>query len=457
MEGASDLVEPAPGRLVAELLGNAAFDAGLPVPGEEFVEEWQLVGDAGATLSRILESKEAGDRFLSFLFHDGVKSRVVWLSETHHLACYGPNTVRDYGSLPDYLSACRINGGYHEVLFIVYHDTGRYDINLGSFVTRNLAPELADAVLQWLAWNTGVTRLCVSGRATRASPTPRGYECFVSNSQSPRELHSGEIVEVSVDVGRVLASRCNRNVTLLVILRAWEDGGASLAEAMRANQAPAKLKAYVILRDAPFLAPAIEATECVEDLSLHLYIQDESLYIQDEFAVAPANHGDLWDAIGRNRGIRSLCVFASYGLSCNEVKAYLRAAMSCATLRTIHAESLLFDLSDDEVRECLLLVATLLRSSPTVTQINFSDQIREAHGVLLAHIEQLLQLNRFRPVVAALDDSENEDGTARARLRKISALLESEKVLGHPGFMFHLIKANKNLLLHGKGAGGAAK
>jgi hypothetical protein len=42
-------------------------------------------------------------------------------------------------------------------------------------------------------------------------------------------------------------------------------------------------------------------------------------------------------------------------------------------------------------------------------------------------------------------------------LGKISALLESEKVLGHPGFMFHLVKANKNLLLPEQGAGGAAE
>jgi hypothetical protein len=455
MDGVSDLVEPAPGRLVAELVDNVAFDAGaLPVPGEEFVEEWQLAGAGGegpgAMLSRILESKEAGDRVLSLLFHNGVKSRVVWLSETHYLLNTGRNGADDHGSLPHYLSSCRINGGGGGgggggVLFIVHHDSGQYNIALGSFVTRNPAPELADAVLQWLAWNTGVTRLCVSGRAT-----PRGYECFVSNSQSPRDLNSNGIGEVSADVGRVLAFRCNRNVRLLVFLQAWEDGGASLAEAMRANQAPARLSVHVILRDAPFLAPAIEATECVEDLSLQLCTQDE-------IAAASETHGDLWDAIGRNRGIRSLCVSAYYRLSFNEVKAYLRAAMSCATLRTIHADGLLFRLSDDEVRECLLLVATLLRSSPTVTQINFSYQIRETHGVLLAHIEQLLRLNRFRRVVAALDDRENEGGTARARLGKISALLESEKVLGHPGFMFHLIKANKNLLLPEQGAGGAAK
>jgi hypothetical protein len=456
MDGASDLVEPAPGRLVAELLDNVAFDAGaLPVPGEEFVEEWQLVGAGGegpgSTLSRILESKEAGGCLLSFLFHDGAKSRVVWLSETHHLACDGRNwSGGPEGSLPHYLSACRVNGGYdHEVLFIAGHDSGEYTIKLGSFVTRNLAPELADAVLQWLAWNTGVARLNVASRDNRASPTPRGYECFVSNSQSPRALVSGLYSEVSADVGRVLASRCNRNVRLWVCLPAWEDGGASLAEAMQANQAPAKLYVDVILGDAPFLVPAIEATECVEELFLGL--------IQDDLAAAPAIHGDLWNAIGRNRGIRSLCVTMYYSLSFNEVKAFWRAVMSCATLRTISVESLLFDLSDDEVLECLLLVITLLRSSPTVTQINFSHQIRETYGVLLAYIDQLLQLNRFRPVVAALDASENEDGTARARLGKISALLESEKVLGHPGFMFHLIKANKSLLLHGKGAGGAAK
>jgi hypothetical protein len=435
MEVVQDLVEPC--DRLREVI-TSTFMMFHSFPDAEFYDEYRVRADNNS-LGRIMESREAGDRFLTFLLNDATETRVVWITDTLFLLCEGPDSYWYDAGLGYVLQEMNFGGAHlsvtdHEFEYgIRLHDTSVTEVP-------DPAPAIFDTFLDVLARKTSVASVDLTDASRYA--TERGFEAFVTNSQSPRVLFLQ--THVSMDTGRILAFRCNRHIELRVGSSFTYDhvNVASLAEAISLDQGPASLDLVSLRHDsATLLGPAIATTSCLAKLTVTLGGWKHEMWLES-FA----------ESIGRSRGIRTLVGETPQyeRFTCNNVKLFWRSVMtSSTTIEAVDVQGICHAFPAEEKVECAQAVATALLANRVVTRIEYNPDNHDPE-VMRVRVLPLLRLNRLRPIVASLDDggSASADGARGASSScKLSALLESKIIRMRPELLFFLMKAQTNLLL----------
>jgi hypothetical protein len=400
-----------------------------PFPVDEVYDEYRVRADNGS-LGRILESRAAGESFLSFLLNDARESRVVWITDTHFLRCAGPNSYYEEGNMASFLE-----GNLDEEDLCVSHHQRTYTFALHDATgSEEACPPIFDSFLDVLAWWKSVEWVSLSTGSRHV--TERGFEAFVTNSQSPRVLFVQK--RVSTDAGRILAFRCNRHIELRVgsSMTYGHVNVASLAEAISLDQGPASLN--LSYDSATLLGPAIETTSCLTKLTVTLSGPKHETWLKS-----------LAESIGRSRGIRTLIGNTDWSFTFSDVKLFWRSVMTSSTIEAVDVRDIRHGFPAEEKVECAQAVATALLVNRVVTSIEFNPHNHDPE-VMRVRVLPLLRLNRLRPIVASLDDggSASADGARGASSScKLSALLESKMIRTRPELLFFLMKAQTNLLL----------
>jgi hypothetical protein len=163
-------------------------------PGDAYYREWQLRADTNA-LVRIVESSDVADRLFPFLLNDDPQTRIVWLSETHHLLCEGPNDYRDDASLSWFLDDMNCHGG-EMVLDLLLRDSSTwYHVVMDNFVGTlqpgsnqrefEEAPDLVTLLLQMTARDARIGHVQIEMRHETTVPVA-GLEYLRSTPNGPR-------------------------------------------------------------------------------------------------------------------------------------------------------------------------------------------------------------------------------------------------------------------------------
>jgi hypothetical protein len=217
-----------------------------------------------------------------------------------------------------------------------------------------------------------------------------------------------------------------------------------LAEAIRANQCPTRLTLHqIVLEGAGLLAPALEATTRIEELTLHVR--------------GYSTRKRLFRSIARNRSIRALVVKGEGRLLCSDVKCLWRSILKNATIQSVDASTLIdedstFTFSSSERRTCARAVVAAIRSNPHLTRFVYDPRIHDAH-IMESRVVPILLFNRFRPLVEALFDGSTYGDGGVGRERTVSALLGSPLVRRHPELLHVLVKASRDSLVPASGLG----
>jgi hypothetical protein len=416
----ADLVElvPDPERRFRECFVDDDDDEYFP--DEDGYREWRLRTGADQLLELLGRSPDTGDLLMNFLLNDAVESQVVWFSPNSALVCEGPDT-NDL----DYAAA-----EYHTKLFIYDSDSRRYRVFLITYGGGlSFEPRVLHALHVVVALGTRVAKVVMNlwDQEMYEGVVP-GIREYVSLARSRRTLEF--YCDISPETGRELAFHCNPVVELKAQITRWEDKGAALAEAMVANQCPARLSlSYWCDVHIVSLAPALAATTAVEELRIELpVVEDENL-----------------NAIRRNGSVRVLIATQHKVLKQRDAEAFWRAAFANGTVERIDVSGVADGVLSHSTRkrESSELIGTLLRSNPRITSIKYVPRIYDEQ-VMESRVVPILHFNKFRPVVEALFNG----STDRAgRERAVSALLGSPLVRRHPELLYFLLKVNRENLL----------
>jgi hypothetical protein len=402
-------------------------DEHLPHTDSRGIREWMLMIGI-RQLSRMLRpespSLDVAERLLSLLLNDDRSAvRVVWLTETHYVAC-------DHS----YLALESNDNDPHDPFWsvILHCENHRmYALRLWG-AARGVRPDpnVLRVLHRLVGLSTVVQYAYVSINEERFPDMLPGIDDFVSMARSRRQVMT--LSRVSADTGRALAYNCNPLVTLWAGLSDWTDHGAALIEAMGMNQCPATLRLSKIpARLKRSLAAAISTTSSLEDLDL---------------SVRSLSHDTaLFEAIGRNQSIRVLHVDIAEPLS--DAKAANDSERSWVSLcRSTSIEAITISaytsfenryISEEMRRQSAELVGKHIRSNKRITRLKCSPSTHD-EGILAARVAPVLRLNRFRLIVAALSDGLGDGEGAESR---VSAVIESPLVRRHPELMYYLLKA----------------
>jgi hypothetical protein len=177
-QAVQDLVETTSERR----LRNAFEDNWLMMyrfPGDAYYREWQLRADTNAP-ARIVESSDVADRLFPFLLNDDPQTRILWLSETHHLLCEGPNEYRDEAILSQFLDEMNCHTGEMNLDLRLRDSSKWYHVVLDNFVGTlrpgsnqrefEEAPDLVTLLLQMLRPGMRALATFESTRGTKRPP-----------------------------------------------------------------------------------------------------------------------------------------------------------------------------------------------------------------------------------------------------------------------------------------------
>jgi hypothetical protein len=390
------------------------------------VDEWRLRWDINEFREAIDAAPDMADQFLRFCLNDGPLHRVIFLTDEHFVYCTGPESM----SAP----------GIHSVdrmlveLTIRTNEEGSREYNL--LLDGPDDPAVLRCMLRVAALATAIIGVDVElfepERETLPDIVP-SMQDFVSMARSRRTV--APCFTVWPEMAQALAFHCSPLVALDVYLSCWHGVTSALAEAIHANQCPARLTLRSIdNRAADHLAPALEATTRIEDLTLHV----------QHYSCTPMFFG----SIGRNGSIRALVVKDEGPLLCRDVVCLWNSILKSTTIQSVDASTLFherstFTFSPADRQACAGAVVTAIRSNPHITRILYDPRIHDAR-IMESRVVPVLLFNKFRPVVKALF----EGSTDRVgRERAVSALLLSPLIRRHPELLYILVKANRENLL----------
>lgn len=146
-----------------------------------------------------MESPDVADRLFPFLLNDESQTRIVWLSETHHLLCEGPNDYDDEASLSQFLEGMNCYGG-EMVLHLHLRDSREelYCVHLDNVVGTvrpggdgrdgrefDEAPDLVTLLLQMTARDARIGEVHIS-MGCETTPPDAGLEYLRSVANGPR-------------------------------------------------------------------------------------------------------------------------------------------------------------------------------------------------------------------------------------------------------------------------------
>lgn len=395
------------------------------------IEEWRLRWDVHRFLEAIdNRAPDMADRLLRSCLNDGPLGRVVFLTDRHFVHCRGPQSTTGMSAFDEMLVE----------LTVRTHDNSR---QYGLFLDGPDDPAVLRCLLKVIALATCVSSVDVH-LIDIETELPEGIipamQDFVSMARSRRTVLP--CFSLWPDMARVLAFHCHPLVDLDLYLSPWRWRGhiPVLAEAIRANLCPTRLTLHEIFpEDAGLLAPALEATMRIEELTLEVHHYPCSSM--------------AFDAIGRNRSIRDLVVKGDGIIYCRDVKGLWKSILKSTTILRVDASNLMtpdsVTFSSSERRKCAGAVAAAIRSNPRITRILFNPRIHDTH-IMESRVVPILRFNKFRPIIKALfDGSINGVGRERA----VSALLGSPLVRLHPELLYVLLKVNRENLLPASGLG----
>jgi hypothetical protein len=140
------------------------------------------------------------DRLFTFLLNDDPQTRIVWLSETHHLLCEGPNEYRDEASLSQFLDEMSCHAGKMDLDLRLRDSSTWYHVVLDNFVGTlrpgsnqrefEEAPDLVTLLLQLTARDARIGYVRIHMRHETTAPVA-GLEYLRSMPNGPRAVMIG--------------------------------------------------------------------------------------------------------------------------------------------------------------------------------------------------------------------------------------------------------------------------
>jgi hypothetical protein len=401
-------------------------DEHLPHTDSRVIREWMLMIGI-RQLSRMLRpespSLDVAERLLSLLLNDDRSAvHVVWLTETHYVAC------------DDSFLALQSNDDPFWRVTLHCEELRTYVLQLwGAASGVRPDPDVLRVLHRLIGLSTVVQCANVEINEARFPDMLPGIDDFVSMARSRRTVKFRS--DVSAATGRAVAFNCNPLVSLETNLYEWNGYGAALVEAMLANRCPAVLNLPDISEELKFsLAAAIKVTTSLEDIKLKL----------------PSMFRDaaIFEAIGRNKSIRVLDVFTDYhsdeATQVNETRTLVKV-FQCTSITSITVTTARPERNcrfyDERVRqECAELVAKHIRNNTRITSL-CCEGISYNWRVMENSVLPVVRWNRFRPIVNGLLTC---SGTVEGR---VSALLGSLLVRRHLELLYPLLETNHEILL----------
>lgn len=379
------------------------------------------------------------------LLNNARQCRVVWLSSTQYLLCWGPDTDR---TLVDRM------GGRLWSCSITSNDSIEYVVALHTWWRPDEATDKAQMFVaplhRILACGTRIVAIRTS-ETQGGTPVVAAIEALVSRAPSRRTI---DYAAYTTEAKRALewGNKFHPNVAIVVNAAC---GVASLADAMRAHQCPKRL-VLTMLDEASIrtLAPAIQVTTCLEEITVS--VEDHCFWSEC--------YNELFEAIGNNHGLRTLVLKESRILLQDNKEALLELAMRSATLQKIDTRltsNQTFQIPGKEPRLRAERLAIRLRSNAVVTHFDYSPDVYDPL-VMASRVLPILYVNRIRHVLKA----ECVDGacvTSAAESsspeRVVSMFLTSSFVRSTPEPLYFLLKAlfERRALLRGSLSDAATK
>jgi hypothetical protein len=428
-------MEP-PMDLVERLEGDQRrLERTYPGRSDGPVEEWRLRRDAHEFRDAIDAAPETADQFLgSCLLYDGPLNRVVFLTDRHFVYCSGPESRLDVFQFDEMLVelTIRTHGSSREYSLLL---DGPHD------------PAVLRCMLRVAALATCISSVQVhllegEGEAEAIPGMVPAMQDFVAAAGSRRTVTP--CFRVWPEMARALVFNCSPVVGLDLYLTWGEGFGAVLAEAIRANQCPTRLTLRSVVPGfATVLAPALEATTRVEELTLHL----------QHHSCTPL----VLDAVGRNGSIRTLIVRGGGILLCRDVALFWNAVLKSATIQSVDASDLVHDggsgdhFSPSDRRTCAGVAAAMIRSNPRITSLRYDPRMHDVE-IMESRVVPIVHCHRLRPVVESLFEG-SAGGAGRDRTVAVSALIGSPLVRRHPELLHLLVKANRENVVAATGVG----
>jgi hypothetical protein len=377
-------------------------------------------GDVGTVLSLLRDYPETvGYMFLAFLCAHQSDVLVLWLSGGEFLTCQGPDArgTDHIGSLPSLLEQMDVHGVFCAHVTFRFR---RHRIKVARSTREGSGLDWSAALLKLFARVDAVSAIEFDARLSA-----RDLRDVVSRAPPwGRTLDFGAD-DIPVSTARILANCCHPKLTLVVHLDGWGSNVSVLAEAMLANQCPALLVLKNPDEPCPLLTEALRTTTCVEHVTL----------VWSYRTATSECFGEILDALGRNHAIRDdLVVKRRSG-----VVVVWRSVLTSRTLDSTDAADV--EVADEhncpdvDRRERTEVVVSMLGSNPAVTHLVYNRKTHDEE-VMEKQARPLLHLNRFRPVVEAL-----EGMRAAERERALSAILGSEVVCGRSYLLFRLVRS----------------
>jgi hypothetical protein len=443
---------------------------------ENRYSEWQLLGggegEDSASLARVLSlltttapthdggggGATAKRRLLHFLFNDGPKTRIVWLSRTRFLRCEGPNSPvhgrfwsfydRERHLLPPLCASARAAARVAATSVAPAAAYRNYAIYLGC-VPGVPAPTEADR------WPAALMSLLYR------APGAASFQCTLDPGLDLACLEAAVVIEpprggttkldfhgssaVTAEAARVIAHRTHRETALCVDVEVWgERGVAVVAEALSANRCPKHLDVDGTDEDGfQPLGRALRATAAVDVLEV-----DFPPYVE-EWPDPESGPALLLEAIGGNVGLRRLVVPSGRDVEVFLViplwKAFWSAALASRTLRSVDAsrmtETYPFPLGFRQ--ELTGHVVSLLRTNRVMTHLLYDRDSPDSFdgAIMEAEAVPILQLNRLWRAAADAHCSLASFLTSDL-IRRHPALFRR-----HPMIRYHLLRSNVDALV----------
>jgi hypothetical protein len=398
-------------------------------PDRRFYTEWRLCMDINELVERCPEistEEKVGERLLLFFHNFSSVCRVLWLTDTHFLLCSDRDTRRIlFPFLPSFVWECNFETEW-----------GLDELSLHSWVAEERDPNDSSSsssnTAQVLRALHRIVALGPHIRTTRIALAPGlpafGIEDFLSRIESRRTVWLN--FPVSNETARAVAFNCSRHVALVINMSRWHDDGAALAEAMAASQCPREIELHSLdERSVQILARGLEATTSIDALTI------------DIASRIPSYYGLLFDAIGRNRGIRSLTV-KERNIFFRHTNYVAPILLSTSIQRLDIRKSLILrsHRSDPRFRNQEVdRLARLIRSNRTILHLVYHPQVSESE-TYQARVAPVLRANRARlSIKAMIDGGGGASGPSPGRAA--SQILESPLVRDHPETLFLVLQA----------------
>jgi hypothetical protein len=325
-------------------------------------------------------------RLLSFMLHDQLETRVVWLSRVHFVVCDGPAShVPDPNPMGWWSHAKAFHADVERV-----DDGTHYRVCLGVAAggRRISQEERAERAGDWPPVLAAMLARSALVRAIKCDLNVSRHVRFLEAIVSPappfpggRDLTLGKDYwqfDVTEAAARILAYRSHPDTRVEIDLMKWgRDGASILADSVRTNRCPKRLKVRGAeeLESAEPLANALRVTRSVEELEVQL---------------SPGWSPDvqrctdlLLAAIGDNVGLRTLVAEQSCRKDvCGRTKAIWSSVLRSRTLQCVNVQLTKYPVepppADADRREVAHHVVGLLQSNRAVTDLRYNPATHDA-------------------------------------------------------------------------------